>query len=328
VLSRIARGLYGIGRDVERAQNVVRVLEVNHKMHLERAPVDRSNVWVPIAEAFETGLATPDEASLYRELVFSDEHPYSVRRCIRSARDQTRAMRDRVSEELWLHLNQAHRELLPAGFPGVVALGRSELNRRVELFADAFFGLADNTLVHGPAWHFLRIGRFVERATMICRILDVKRKALLQVPEAAGAPIDVHQWQALLRSLSGYEPYRQTFDARIVPARVLEFVLQREDFPRSLHHALRQVAASLHALSGDHPARVELLRGIELLCDELHLLDARGLLLAGALEREVQLLARRCEDLAAAVERGFFTSFRPALAPLRVAPGAGLVPQQ
>jgi uncharacterized alpha-E superfamily protein len=328
VLSRIARGLYGIGREVERAQNVVRVLEVNHKMHLERAPLDRSNVWVAISEAFETGLSAPDEAAIYGSLVFSATHPHSVRRCIRSARDQTRAMRDHVSEELWLHLNHAHLELLPADFAGVLALGRSEFNRRVELCVDAFYGLADDTLVHGPAWHFLRIGRFVERASMICRILEIKRKALLQLPEAAGAPIDVHQWQALLRSLSGYEPYRRAFDARIVPARVLEFVLQREDFPRSLHHALRQMAASLHALSGEHTARAELLRAIELLCDELRLLDARELLLAGALEREVQLLSRRCEDLAAAVERGFFTSFRPALAPIRAAPDAGLVPQQ
>jgi uncharacterized alpha-E superfamily protein len=196
------------------------------------------------------------------------------------------------------------------------------------VFADAFYGLADDTLVRGPAWHFLRIGRFVERAAMICRILEIKRKALLLLPEAAGAPVDVHQWQALLRSLSGYEPYRQVYDARIVPARVLEFVLQREDFPRSLGHALRQVAASLHALSGSHPARAELLRAIELLCDELRLLDPRELLLSGALEREVQLLSRRCEELAADVERAFFTSFRPALAPIRAAPDAGLVPQQ
>jgi uncharacterized alpha-E superfamily protein len=328
VLSRIARGLYGIGRDVERAQNVVRVLEVNHKMHLERAPVDRSNVWLAISEAFETGLAAPDEASLYGELVFSPTHLHSVRRCIRSARDQTRAMRDHVSEELWLHLNQAHLELLPADFTGVLAVGRSEFNRRVELFADAFYGLADDTLVHGPAWHFLRIGRFVERAAMICRILEVKRKALLQLPEAAGAPIDVHQWQALLRSLSGYEPYRRAYDARIVPARVVEFVLQRADFPRSLTHALVQVADSLRALPGEHPASGGLLRGVSLLCDELRLLDPRELLLAGALEREVQLLARRCDELAAAVERSFFTSFRPALAPIRAVPNAGLVPQQ
>jgi uncharacterized alpha-E superfamily protein len=328
LLSRIARGLYGIGRDVERAQNVVRVLEVNHKMHLERAPVDRSNVWIAISEAFATGLAAPDEAALYDTLVLSASHPHSLRRCMRSARDQARAMRAHVSEEMWLHLNQWHLEFEPLDFAAVLSLGRSEFNRRIEVLADAFYGLADDTMIHGPAWHFLRIGRFVERAAMICRILDVKRKTLLQLPEAAGAPVDVHQWQALLRSLSGYEPYRRAYDARIVPARVLEFVLQRTDFPRSLTHALAQVADSLRALPGEHPASGDLLRSVSLLCDELRLLDPRTLLLAGVLEREVQLLARRCDELAAAVERSFFTSFRPALAPIRPVPHAGLVPQQ
>ena len=71
MLSRVARGLYDLGRQVERAQNVSRVLEVNHKMNLERTAIDESNVWAAIAKAFSCELDVPTEAAIYGELVLS-----------------------------------------------------------------------------------------------------------------------------------------------------------------------------------------------------------------------------------------------------------------
>jgi uncharacterized alpha-E superfamily protein len=324
MLSRIARAICTIGREVERAQNVTRVLEVNHKMHLERGPLDGSNIWVAISEAFETGLALPNERGVYDVLVASADHEHSVARCIRSARDLGRAIRDHISEEMWLHLNESHLALADVGFDQVLRIGRSDFNRRIEVFCDGFYGLADDTMIHGPAWHFLRIGRFLERATMICRILDIKRKAIALVPTAAGGAIDVHQWQALLRSLSGYEPYRRAYDARIIPARVFEFVIQRADFPRSLAHAVSQVAGSLERVAGANPAQLALRRSVFQLGEELRQLDARELLLDGSLESHVRLLERRCRGVASGLELAFFASQRAAPA---AAAAAALVPQ-
>jgi uncharacterized alpha-E superfamily protein len=323
MLSRIARAIFTIGREVERAQNVTRILEVNHKMHLERGPLDGSNIWVAISEAFDTGLALPNERGLYDVLVASADHEHSVARCVRSARDLGRAIRDHISEEMWLHLNESHLALADVGFDQVLRVGRSEFNRRIEIFCDGLYGLADDTMIHGPAWHFLRIGRFLERASMICRILDIKRKAISLTPTAVGRAIDVHQWQALLRSLSGYEPYRRAYDARIVPARVFEFVIQRADFPRSLAHAVSQVADSLACVTHTVPAQLALRRSVGDLREELRLLDARELLLDGSLESHVKLLQRRCRDVAAGLELAFFASRRTASA----AAAASLVPQ-
>ncbi len=328
MLSRIARGLYELGRRVERAQHVVRILEVNHKMNLERASLDEANVWTAIADSFQCGLARPDEAGLYGELVLSEVHSYSVRHCIEQARDEGRAMRNHISEEMWLHLNHKHLELATLDFEAILRVGRSEFNRRIEAFGCAFYGLANDTMIRGESWSFLHIGKFVERALMICRILEIKRKALSLAPESEGAPVDVHQWQALLRSLSGYEPYRRAYDARIVPEQVLEFVLKRADFPRSLTCTLDELAASLRVVAGSHPVQVQLGRSVERLLDELHLLDTSLLVREGSFEGELRRLEARCKAVAEALDLGYFTSLRPAAAPITAAPGAGLVPQQ
>jgi len=328
MLSRIARGLYGIGRSIERAQNVIRVLEVNHKMNLERDRESEQSIWLAIAEAFHTQSDPPSESILYQELVLSFDHPHAVRACIRSARDQGRAMRDHISEEMWLHLNGTYLSLSELTFADILREGRSEFNRRIETFCDAFHGLADDTMIHGPAWRFLRIGKFLERASMICRILDIKRKVLALAPDDEGRPIDVHQWQALLRSLSGYEPYRRAYDARIMPSRVLEFVLQRADFPRSLGHAVQQVAKELRGLNSDRAAQIELHQAVEVFVEQLRMLDAHELLRSGSLESHVPLLSRRCEEISSRMEASFFVSVRPASAPILPIPHAGLVPQQ
>jgi uncharacterized alpha-E superfamily protein len=248
-----------------------------------------------------------------------------VARCVHSARGLGRAIRDHISEEMWLHLNESHLAFADVCFDHVLRVGRSEFNRRVEVFCDAFHGLADDTMIHGPAWHFLRIGRFLERACMICRILDIKRKAVSLAPQEAGRPIDVHQWQALLRSLSGYEPYRRAYDARILPARVFEFVIQRADFPRSLAHAVGQVGDSLDRVTHAIPAQLALRRGVAQLREELRLLDARELLLDGSLESHVKILERRCRDIASGLETAFFASQRAV--PSAAASAAALVPQ-
>jgi uncharacterized alpha-E superfamily protein len=328
MLSRIARGLCQMGRDLERAQNIVRILEVNHKMHLERQSLRSASVWVAIADAFEVTSAQPSEPVLYEELVLSPSQPFSARRCISSAREYGRSMRNHISEEMWLHLNRYYLELCELRFEDVLRRGRSEFNREVEIFCDAFHGLADNTMVRGPALHFLRIGKFIERAQMTCRILDVKRKTLALAPHEEGRPLDVHQWQALLRSLSGYEPYRRVYDARIQPDRVLEFALKNPDFPRSLLHSVTQLSELIRLVSAANRAQQELQQRVDVLALELRHLDTARILSEGDLERQARFMLRRCDELAHALEGSFFSSMRPAPVPVRASPNAGLVPQQ
>lgn len=311
MLSRIAEGLYGMGREIERAGNVIRVLEVHHKMGLGESTLSSSAGWAALASAFEVPVDEPDEGALYEHLVTGESHPFSLRRCIEGARERGRGLREQISEEMWEHLNRFTLELREVGFADILAMGRSEFNRRVESFCDAFHGLADDTMLRDDAWHFLRLGKYLERAEMVCRILEIKRKTLALAPEQEGRPIDFHQWQGMLRSLSAFEPYRRAFDAHIEPLRAVSFVLACEAFPRSLGHCVACVRASLQAL-GSEGAECRAVREV-LASLEAELLPWRpgATALLGEPEREVKVLARQCAALSEAFELAFFRSFRP-----------------
>lgn len=307
MLSRIGEELYRMGREIERAQNVVRVLEVAHKMALVRQSLDDAITWLPLYSSFEVAPFEPCESELYERLVLDPEHPYSVSRCLRTARERGRSLRDHISEEMWAYLNRAHLGLQGLSFETIRRDGRSEFAFRIETLCDAFHGIADDTMMHGSEWRFLRVGKFLERAEMTARILHVKSQSLAIMPGATGRPIDVHQWQAMLRSLAGFEPYRRCFDARILSSRVLEFVLRHPDFPRSMGYCISRVDSHLPEESrgpkesGLRQSLADLLRHLE--GTDVEALVSRDL---GAYSED---LMRRTASLSAALETACFRNF-------------------
>jgi uncharacterized alpha-E superfamily protein len=311
MLSRIAQGLFAMGRDIERAANVARIIEVHHKMNLRGQGVSRKDSWPAITGAFDLDVPGTGEAAAYEALVFSPENEYSVLACVRRAREEGRTKRDHVSEEMWLHLNRFYLEFRGLDFDSVLRLGRSEFNRQVESFCDGFHGIADSTLLRGPEWHFLCLGKYLERARMTCRITEIKATVLALTPLEAGTPIDYHQWQALLRSVSGYEAYRRFHDARIVPHRVLEFLLQNADFPRSLHYCFLRVQESVDVITAreGQPRRGHVM--VDALLDEIRHMDTGAMVHRDRLAQDLARLGERCDKVAESVDAAFFRRMIP-----------------
>lgn len=56
----------------------------------------------------------------------------------------------------------------------------------------------------GKGYHFMRAGKYLERADQIARILDVKYHIPLPRVEDVGNPLDIYQWKTLLDSTGAY----------------------------------------------------------------------------------------------------------------------------
>ena len=112
-----------------------------------------------------------------------------------------------------------------------------------------FEGITDATMSYNEAWHFLRLGRQLERADKTSRILDVKYFMLLPSANAIGTPYDDIHWSAVLKSVSGFEMYRKKH-GRIAPRNIVDFLVLDREFPRAIRHCLREADESLHAITG------------------------------------------------------------------------------
>ncbi len=80
VLSRIAESLFWIGRYIERAEDIARILDVHLHHLLEDPTVDESTACSALLAAMGAALGdtAPDAASVTEKLAFDDTNPSSI----------------------------------------------------------------------------------------------------------------------------------------------------------------------------------------------------------------------------------------------------------
>jgi len=237
VLSRIAESLYWIGRYVERAEDTSRIVDV----HLSRLVDDP---WAPeelvcasllSAMGHEVGDEVPSTMDVLDRLVWDARTPASVVGAIAASRENARRSREVISSELWESINVSWHE---GSRPGRRAHPHAFLAWVRERCA-AFIGIVDGTLSRDEAYHFLVLGRSIERADMIARLAAARALAGVAGPS----------WVTLLQSCGAYQAFLRSARGVGDERRAAEFLLLDPLFPRSLMSALVSAESCLDELA-------------------------------------------------------------------------------
>lgn len=254
MLSRVAESIYWMSRYLERAENLARVLDVNSLLQLDRAN-HAVEQWEPMVMVtgddteFRERYGTPTRTNVLNFLVFDTQSPNSILSCVAAARENARTVREILSSEVWEEINRFHLALRDPSARDRIDQHAHEFFEDIKRSSHLIVGTTNETMPHGEAWHFSRIGRFLERADKTSRILDVKYFLLLPSSEDVGRPADDLQWSALLRSTSAFEAYRKVI-GRVSATSVVGFLLLDREFPRSVHRCVSVTQESLHAITG------------------------------------------------------------------------------
>ena len=252
MLSRIAESLYWMSRYLERVDSTARLVDINllHLIEAESALPEAAE-WRPLlaicgherAFAERYGAAEITGQRVIHFTTLERRNPGSIRNSLRLARENARVVRDRISKEMWECVNELWlrsesrlERPLAADF---YRLLRDEVAR--------FHGQTASTMMRGEAFGFYLLGFFLERADMTARIVDVKYHLLLPDLAQVGSALDYYQWAALLKSMSGFEPYRRKHHA-LRPIDVAEFVILDPEFPRSLRFSVDRMEQALGSI--------------------------------------------------------------------------------
>lgn len=248
MLSRVAETIYWMSRQIERAENLARFLEVTHNLILEQ-PENMIEPWKPLIQAtadnelFAERYGAANAESVTQFLAFDLEYPNSMVSSLRLARENARGIRESMSSEAFEQINEFYHFVNnAAALPSLES--PAEFFDSVRRFAIQWTGVLDSTMSHGIGWHFANVGRMLERADKTSRIIDVKYFNLLPHVEDVGTAIDDMQWSALLLAISGFEAYRRQHHL-IQIEKVVEFFLFNEDFPRSALYCVAEADKSL-----------------------------------------------------------------------------------
>ena len=237
MLSRIAESLYWIGRYVERAEDTSRILDVHLSLLLDDPWAPEDVVCASLLSAMgHRDVGPVNTADVLDLLAWDRATPASVLGSLRAARENARRSREIVSSELWESINVTWHE---ASRPGRRAHPHAFLTWVRERSA-AFNGTADSTLSRDDAWHFLVLGRSIERADMTARLAAARALAGAVGPS----------WVTLLQSCGAYQAFLRSARGALDDRRAVEFLLLDPLFPRSLLSALVSAERCLDELGG------------------------------------------------------------------------------
>ena len=259
MLSRVADSLYWMSRYLERAEHTVRMLDVNMGLMLDKSSTSTEGRWKRVLAALGNPQGVVwqnDYYQLVHTLTFDADIPASVTSCLIEARENARQVRDEITSEQWQQLNRMyHWVIQPQSEYG--------LNTRLADFLPAvidglhlFQGMTDTTMSHGEEWHFIQMGRYLERAAATANLLDLYQSEFLSVQEVASEGLQYQEWVGLLRCCTAFEAYCKVYTADLSADRILEFLLLNPQFPHSLRYAidgLRQALVAVQHSSGRQP---------------------------------------------------------------------------
>lgn len=307
LLSRVADSLYWMARYMERAENVARLLEVN--LHLQLDLPLEGNQWQPLidtcgeAVVFRKRYGEATQETVVAFLAQDREYYDSILNCLFAARENARAVRETISSEMWEQVNSIYLRV-QIEFAKPPEELSPELFRDLRLAGHMFQGITDATMSHNEAWHFVRLGRQMERADKTSRLLDVKYFMLLPSATRVGTPYDDLLWSAVLRSVSGFEMYRQT-RGKISPREVVNFLVLDPDFPRSIRHSIARAVDSLEVVTAGTTPRCESAILLGELRRELEEMDVDKMIQSG-LHEFLDNLQLRLNAVGAGLQRDFF----------------------
>jgi uncharacterized alpha-E superfamily protein len=238
VLSRVAGSLYRLGKLVERADHLARVMDVHTTLVLDRGRDPGPDFWPQVLEL--AGLDPTSQINHEAALSVAVEgDPGSLRASVQGARREAMSVRPSLSSEAYEGLNELYWAL-DAARP---ESNFHDFSVRVQRGVVLLYGLVDETMAHDEAWEFLRLGRQLERARSVVRLTTRKLDWLNLADDAV-------EWAGVLRSCMAFEAYRWRFSAAISPLRVAEFVLLDQTLPHSARWAVSEALAGVRRIDG------------------------------------------------------------------------------
>jgi len=252
MLSRVAESLYWMSRYLERAEHTARLLDLNLNLMLDQAPDPDGLRWPRLLESLMVVLparAKTDAYSMAQVLTFDAKNKASIIGCMNAARENARQVREQISSEMWEELNQLYLQIKRAGASKKWQASPHLFFRSVKEGAHLFQGITDSTLSHSEGWHFIQVGRFIERASATAALLEAHVGELYEPVDSEAERSDYLDMVGLLKSCTAFEAYCKVYTADLSPDRIAEFLLLNSDFPRSVRFAAEMIQTALNEIA-------------------------------------------------------------------------------
>lgn len=252
MLSRVAQRVYWMARYIERAEDTARLVAAyNHLiMDIPRGAQPGWEILVRILDAdsiFDRWFKVRNEQNVLRLLIGEARASCSIPYALRAARENVRATRDVLPDEVWELVNELYLYSAEAADKSVGRRNRQAYLEQIVQRMQIINGVLRSALCRDHSYRFIKLGQLLERADMTTRIVDVGASDFL-AREGVAEGIEHLLWGALLKSLSAFGAYRRLVEPQVEKNAAVNFVVREPSFPRSVHFCIREIGEELGEL--------------------------------------------------------------------------------
>lgn len=266
MLSRDAERVYWMMRYIERVEDSAVLLDAYSQAMLD-IPEGMQLGWdlllqiTSSKELFYEQYDQVNERNVIKFMLVDEKNPGSLFNSVRAARENARTVRDLIASESWEILNELYWLVKRNANGSIARKHRYDFLSEIKAHCQQFNGLLECTFTRDQTYGFLEMGRYLERADMATRILDVGAGFLLRRRKAP-MRFDTLLWMHMLTSLNALVMYRRKIGPRISGHGVVNFLIQDNQFPRSICFSYEQLRVSISRLPR-HELALELLVAAE-----------------------------------------------------------------
>lgn len=241
MLSSAATSLTLLGRHLERADHLARILGVHVGLSLDRTDEPDAEFWLRFMELAGWRGSTTERRDEAVEMVIAGTLGPSVRASIAAARLAASAVRPSLPSELYEQVNALHWRAQESTWRPDLYPFLSDVQMSIRLVD----GLLEDTMSHDEARDFVRLGKFVERAGNVTSIVTRKSSELAEAPE------DTLEWTAVLKSCFAFESYQSRYPGGVSADGVIECLMLDQTLPRSARFSTSTALESVTRIEGN-----------------------------------------------------------------------------
>jgi uncharacterized alpha-E superfamily protein len=246
-----------MGRHLERAEHLCRLLRLQAQALVDRPAQEIHLGWERIYDSMylqppggslgpvdNDDFTLADSYTLADHLTFDRSNSVSVWSSFALGRENARQMRHCISEEMWTSLNLAYLRFRNLEIQDIWVASPESFYADVVAEIDTFVGVAASSMYRDERYHFMQLGRFIERAQLSSSLFLTQLAA-----DRVNMEYAEEDWTTLLRLYHALQAYSSRYTIEVRPSQALDLLATDPQLPDSLCRSVDMAAAELGSIA-------------------------------------------------------------------------------
>ena len=245
MLGSTADSLFWMFRYIERAENILCLIESGFQLHLISSK-NLKNEWDAILKTssirqFFAKNNTQLDSLKIINFMFKDEKNFNnIYLLISKARENARRSRVAITLEVWESINTCWLYLKEQTKKNVTENKVQTIIKNIREKIALIYGFLQKTMLKDEILSFCSLGTYIEKFNNTARILNTRQYLLVEEKLYGLENYNNFQLEMILRSISSYRSFMWKNQNTINTKKVSNFLISDKDMPRSLMFSIQE----------------------------------------------------------------------------------------